>query len=98
MATVTKMAEKTWGFYLDGKWCTEGEPFEVHAPYDGAVVGLCYRAAAAHGEIAIRGAQLAFESTRKMPAYERKRILQSVSEGIRARYEEFARLMALEAG
>jgi acyl-CoA reductase-like NAD-dependent aldehyde dehydrogenase len=98
MATVMKMAEKTWGFYLDGKWCTEGEPFEVHAPYDGAVVGLCYRATAAHGETAIRAAQRAFESIRKMPAYERKRILQSVSEGIRARYEEFARLMAWEAG
>lgn len=98
MATVTKMAGRSWGFFLAGKWCAEGETIEVRAPYDGAVVGLCYRATNVHAEKAVRAVQKAFESTRKMQAFERKKILQSVSEGIRARYEEFARLMALEAG
>ena len=39
MGTTTKTPVKTWGFYLDGKWISEGEGFEVLAPYDRAVVG-----------------------------------------------------------
>ncbi len=98
MATATKTPAKNWGFLLDGKWLTEGEPFEVHSPYDLSVVGTAYRATAAHAESAVRAAQRTFETTRKMPAYEHQRILRQISEGIRARQEEFARLMALEAG
>jgi acyl-CoA reductase-like NAD-dependent aldehyde dehydrogenase len=98
MATATKTPAKNWGFLLDGKWFTEGEPFEVHSPYDRSVVGTAYRATSAHAGSAVRAAQRAFETTRKMPAYERQRILRQISEGIRTRQEEFARLMALEAG
>jgi acyl-CoA reductase-like NAD-dependent aldehyde dehydrogenase len=98
MATPTKATVRNWGFFLDGKWLTEGEPLEVLAPYDRAVVGKTYRGTAAHAEAAVRAAQRAFETTRKMPAYERQRILRHISEGIRARQEEFSHLMALEAG
>ena len=98
MATLTKTPAKVWGFFLDGKWVSEGDSIEVLAPYDGAVVGTTFRATAAHGELGVRAAQRAFEITRKLPGYERQRILREVSEGIRARTEEFARLMAREAG
>jgi acyl-CoA reductase-like NAD-dependent aldehyde dehydrogenase len=98
MATVTKLAEKSWGVLLDGKWRSEGEPIQIRAPFDNSVVGTTYRASAAHAETAVRAAIRAFEVTRKMPAFERKRILHAVSEGIRDRSEEIARLMALEAG
>ncbi len=98
MGTATKTPVKTWGFYLDGKWLTEGERFEVFAPYDRAVVGASYRATAAHAEAAVRAAQRAFQITRKMPGYERQAILRAISEGISKRREEFARLIALEAG
>lgn len=98
MATVVKVHEKSWPFFLDGKWRSEGELVQVHAPFDNSVVGTTFRASAAHAETAVRAAVRAFDGTRKMPAFERKRILQIVSEGIRNRSEEFARLMALEAG
>ena len=98
MATPSKTPVKTWGFFLDGKWVTEGERFDVLAPHDGSVVGTGYRAHAAHAEAAVVAAQRAFQTTRKMPSYERQRVLREISAGIRTRYEEFARLMALEAG
>ena len=87
-----------WGFLLDGEWLTEGEPFETVSPYDGAVVGTTFWATAQHAETAVRAAQRAFETTRKMPGFERQRILREISEGIRVRQEEFARLIASEAG
>jgi acyl-CoA reductase-like NAD-dependent aldehyde dehydrogenase len=98
MATLTKPPAKTWGFFLDGKWITDGEPFEVLAPYDHSVVGATFRATAAHAEAAVLAAQRAFQITRKMPGYERQGILRKISEAIKTRLEEFARIMALEAG
>jgi acyl-CoA reductase-like NAD-dependent aldehyde dehydrogenase len=98
MGTATGTPVKTWGFYLDGKWLTEGERFEVLAPYDRALVGGSYRATAVHAEAAVRSAQRAFQITRKMAGYERQAILRAISEGIGKRREEFAHLIALEAG
>jgi acyl-CoA reductase-like NAD-dependent aldehyde dehydrogenase len=98
MATAARTPAKNWGFYLDGKWLTEGEPFEVHSPYDRSVVGTGFLATAAHAEAAVLAAQRAFQTTKKMASYERQRILRAISEGIRVRHEEFARLIALEAG
>lgn len=98
MATPSKTPTKVWGFFLDGKWLAEGEPLEILAPHDGSVVGTTHRAGAAHAEAAVAAAQRAFETTRKMPAYERQHVLREISKGIRTRHEEFARLMALEAG
>lgn len=98
MATAFTSPAKDWGFYLDGKWVTEGEPFEVRSPFDQSVVGSGYRATAAHAEAAVLASKRAFQSTKKMPSYERQRILRAIAQGIRARHEEFARLMALEAG
>ncbi|MGH9714656.1 MAG: aldehyde dehydrogenase family protein [Candidatus Acidiferrales bacterium] len=98
MATATRTPAKNWGFYLDGKWLTEGEPFEVRSPFDQSVVGTGYRATAAHAEAAVLASQRSFQTIKKMPSYERQRILRAISEGISVRHEEFARLIALEAG
>ncbi len=99
MATTTTASANSWGFFLDGKWLSDGEPFEVLAPHDrSVVVGTGHRATAAHAEAAVLASQRAFETTRKLPSYERQRVLREISEGIRSRREEFARLLALEAG
>jgi acyl-CoA reductase-like NAD-dependent aldehyde dehydrogenase len=98
MATLTTAPAKSRGFYLDGKWITEGERFEVLAPYDRAVVGASYRATAEHAERAVVAAERAFQITRKSAGYERQAILRAISEGISVRREEFAHLIALEAG
>jgi glyceraldehyde-3-phosphate dehydrogenase (NADP+) len=98
MATTTKTAARTFGFFLGGKWLTEGERFDVLAPHDGSVVGSSFRASAAHAEAAITAAERAFTVTRKLPGFERQRILREISGQIHERREEFAHLMALEAG
>lgn len=98
MVTATKTPTREWGFFVHGTWITEGEPVEVTSPYDGSVVGTIRRATAAHADAALRAAQHAFEATRKMASYERQRILRAISDGIQANREDFATLMALEAG
>ena len=60
--------------------------------------GTTYNATEAQYEEAVEAAVAAFEVTRKLPAYERGRILREISAGIRARREELGRLIALEAG
>ena len=99
MAPTTTASANSWGFFLDGKWLSDGETFEVLAPHDRSmVVGIGHRATAAHADAAVQASQRAFETTRKLPSYERQRVLREISEGIRSRREEFARLLALEAG
>lgn len=98
MATFTKTAEIRQGFYLDGHWVTEGEPVDIHSPYDGSVIGTVHRATSAYADTAVRAAQRAFETTRKSPSYERQKILRAISSGIAERRDDFVRMMALEAG
>jgi acyl-CoA reductase-like NAD-dependent aldehyde dehydrogenase len=97
MATTNAVTTKTYGFYLDGRWVREGQPVDVIAPHDGSVIGTTYLATPAHVEAAIQAAVRAFETTRKMPAHLRQRILADVAAGVAARREELARVLALEA-
>ena len=98
MAQATKVPTMTVGYLIDGRWLTEGEPIEIRAPHDGSVVGVTFRASAQHVEAAIQAAARAFQETRHLPAYRRQQVLRAVAEGVAARREEFARVMALEAG
>lgn len=98
MVTATKSPAREWGFFVHGKWVAEGVSAEIISPYDGSVAGTVHRATTTHAEAAIRAAQHAFETTCKMPSYERQRILRAVSDGISENREELATLMALEAG
>lgn len=94
----TTIAVATQGFLLNGRWIEAGATVPVHSPYNGEVVSQVVVATRAQAEEAISGAVAAFAITRKMPAFERQRILERVSAAIAARAEEFARTMALEAG
>lgn len=98
MATTAGRPVRKMGFLLDGRWIEDGEAFDVLSPFNRTVVGTTYRASAAHLETAIRAAQRAFDTTRRMPAHERRRILLAVAESVSRRAEEFAVTMALEAG
>jgi acyl-CoA reductase-like NAD-dependent aldehyde dehydrogenase len=71
---------------------------EIASPFDGMVAGKTFEATAAHLEQAILSAVRGFEITRRLPGYERHRILDEISRGIATQREEFARVMALEAG
>lgn len=86
------------GIFVAGRWVAEGEEIQVRSPFDGSVVGETYQATTEHLEAAIAASVRAFQVTRKMTAEARRRILQAVAQGIAAEKEEFARLIALEAG
>jgi len=98
MAQMTVTPVTTQGFLLDGKWVEEGDPVEIRAPYDGSVIGRVYQGRREHAEAAITAAVKAFGTTRRLPAFERQRVLRRVAENIGDRKEEFARTIAQEAG
>src|SRR3984957_6149336 len=98
MAEMTVTPVATHGFFLDGKWLEEGDIVDVRAPYDGALVAHVYRGRREHAEAAIAAAVKAFGTTRRLPAFERQRVLRQIAAGIHDRKEEFSRTLALEAG
>jgi acyl-CoA reductase-like NAD-dependent aldehyde dehydrogenase len=98
MAQMIATPVSTQGFFLDGKWVEEGDLVEVRAPYDGSVIANVFQGTRQHAEKAIAAAAKAFGTTRRLPAFERQRVLRRVAETIAQRAEEFARIMAQEAG
>src|SRR6266850_1025065 len=98
MAEMTIAPVATHGFFLDGKWLEEGDVVEIRAPYDGAVVGRVYRGRREHAQAAIAAAVKAFGTTRRLPAFERQRVLHQIATGMQERKEEFSRTLAQEAG
>ncbi len=98
MAQMTATPVSTQAFLLDGKWMEEGNPVEIRAPYDGTVVGRVFQGRREHAEAAIGAAVKAFGTTRRLPAFERQRVLRRVAESMSKRKEEFAHTLALEAG
>ncbi len=98
MAEMTTVPVRTRGFYLAGKWLEEGSPVEIRSPYDGTPLAEVPQGTAEHAERAIQAAVRAFGSTRRLPAFERQRVLRSIAQQITSRKEEFARTIAQEAG
>src|SRR5579863_841017 len=98
MAELTIAPVATHGFYVDGKWVEDGDIVEVRAPYDGSVIARVVQGRRQHAEAAIAAAVKAFGTTRRLPAFERQRVLRQISAAIGERKEEFARTLALEAG
>jgi len=98
MALMTVPSVATHGFYLDGKWLEEGDIVEIEAPYDGAVIARVFQGRREHAESAITAAVKAFGTTRRLPAFERQRVLRQIAAGIQSRKEEFSRTIAQEAG
>ena len=92
-------ATKPHPIYLAGRWVDSPDVLEVSNPADpDNPAGSTYHATSEQYEEAVTEAVDAFEETRKLPAYERGRILREISAGIKARREELGRLLSLEAG
>src|SRR5580698_1552380 len=98
MAEMTVTPVATHGFFLDGKWLEEGDIVDVRAPYDGTLIAHVHQGRREHAEAAIAAAVKAFGTTRRLPAFERQRVLRQIATGIHDRKEEFSRTLALEAG
>ncbi len=77
----------------------EGGPrVEVRNKYSGEVLGTVPEARREDVEAAVEAAQVASEVMAEMSAHRRGEILRKAAELIRARREEFARIIAAEAG
>ncbi len=87
-----------YSLFIGGRWVETDEIAAVVNPYDGEVVGEVCLAGEAELESAVASADKAFQLTRKLPAYKRASILESIASQIRARREEIARTMTLESG
>src|SRR4030088_933848 len=98
MAEMTVTPVATHGFFIDGRWVEDGDLVEIRAPYDGSVIGRVVQARREHAEAAIAAAVKAFGTTRRLPAFERQRVLRRVAASIAQRKEEFAHTLAQEAG
>jgi acyl-CoA reductase-like NAD-dependent aldehyde dehydrogenase len=85
-------------FLVDGEWIASGKPIKVRSPYDLNVVGETFQATSDELERAIAAADFSFPTTRHTTPAERERVLRGVVEGISRAKEEFARMIALEAG
>src|SRR3954453_17364774 len=98
MSDMTATAVATRGFFVDGKWIERGGLAEVRAPYDDSVIAQVFQGTRADAEAAIAAAVKAFGTTRRLPAFERQRILRQIVAFMTERKEEFARTLAQEAG
>src|SRR5436309_7692141 len=98
MSQMTVTPVSTQGFLVDGKWIEQGELQEIRAPFDGSVIAQVYQGTREHAQAAITAAVKAFGTTRRLPAFERQRVLRRIAASILERKEEFARTLAQEAG
>jgi glyceraldehyde-3-phosphate dehydrogenase (NADP+) len=96
MATATSVTPHP--ILVAGRWVESPDILEVHDPAHDGLAGATYNATPEQYEAAVVATEAAFEVTRRLPAYERSRILREISAGIKARREELGRLIATEAG
>ncbi len=84
--------------WIAGKWETSSEPLLVINPYNNEPIGHTYLASSEDIEEAILSAVSAFEMMRALPAFKRAEALSKISNGLRQRRDEIAKMIALEAG
>lgn len=84
--------------WINGKWEEAKESYDLSSPYSGEVIAKVAKASVQDVERAIEGAQQAFQTFKKTTAYERAEILYKVVDIIRGRKQEFAEILAKEAG
>ena len=86
------------GCFINGRWVETKERLKVVSPWSGEVVGEVARAGPAEWEAAITAAQEAAEVLKKFSSLERRRLLEEMTAGVKARQEEFTRTIVAEGG
>ncbi len=94
--TITPVA--THGFFVDGRWRDDGDLVEIHAPYDNNLIARVVQGRREHAGAAIAASVKAFGTTRRLPAFERQRVLRQIASYMTQRKDEFIRTLAQEAG
>jgi acyl-CoA reductase-like NAD-dependent aldehyde dehydrogenase len=88
----------THGYFIDGHWSDEGDLIDIRSPFDHSLVGRITQARREHADAALAASVKAFGTTRRLPAFERQRVLRRVAQSISERREEFTRTIVHEAG
>ena len=84
--------------FIGGQWVEAGPPLSVRDKYTGDAIGTVPQARSRDVETAIAAAAGAAAVMAELPAYKRSELLLRARDGIARRKEEFARLIAAEAG
>jgi len=84
--------------YLAGQWVESPDELVVVNPATGEEVGRTYLATPEQYDAAVTAAERAFEVTRKLPSYERGRLLRELSAEVAQHRDELAELIVAEAG
>ena len=89
---------KEYKIFIAGGWKDGVERLTVFNPYNNEPVGYTYWASEDDIEEAISSAAEAFKAMRTLPAYKRAEALSQISEGLKNRREEIAKMITLESG
>ncbi|HXT57733.1 MAG TPA: aldehyde dehydrogenase family protein, partial [Pirellulales bacterium] len=84
--------------FLQGQWADKPEKIEVKNPYDGAVIDCVPKADAADVDRALAGAVEGAKLMRRMPGYERSKILSRAAQLLGQRVEVLGRTISQEEG
>jgi glyceraldehyde-3-phosphate dehydrogenase (NADP+) len=84
--------------YIGGKWVENGKTMVVRNKYDGTEVDTVPVATAQDVDRAIASAVRGAEVMRKMPGYERYKILRKAADLLAQRVDDFGRTITLEEG
>ncbi len=84
--------------YVGGRFTATAKKASVIAPFTGESIGEVFLAGSGEVEAAAVAARAAFKETKKLTPADRAAVLMSIHDGIAARAEELARVIAREAG
>jgi glyceraldehyde-3-phosphate dehydrogenase (NADP+) len=93
-----KKRVKTYELFIGGKRVRTDDTREVANPYDGDVIARVCQAGSDEMSDAVGAAAEAFPVLRDLPAYRKSAILEKIRDGIRDRFDEIVRTVALESG
>jgi len=83
---------------INGDWKESGETREIRSPFDGNPAGKVHWAEKPQIEEALSSAENACVLARTLSGYERSHILGAIAQGIKARKDELAWSIAVQAG
>jgi len=89
---------KFYKTYIGGKWIETGKVLDVTEKYTGEIMAKVTLADKSTVDTAVEAAGKAFQTFRKMPAYERSDILEKTSDLILKYQENLAQTICREAG
>lgn len=92
------MNAEQFPLYLAGEWLTSSDKLDVYSPYTQEIAFSTYRATEAQIESATQAATEALDETRMLSTQKKYEILDHIVKQLSEQQEEFARVIALEAG